>query len=98
MPPLCKGRWVGESRLGGVVENALHFRIECPAGRAYFCATKVAKTWGSFDSPPYPLKTTQGRCPWTPLQRRNPYITHLWVVSSSCMAGRPTKNALVRCQ
>ena len=51
MPPLCKGRWVGESRLGGVVENALHFRIECPAGQAYFCATipsgarEVAKTW-----------------------------------------------------
>ena len=75
MPPLCKGRWVGESRLGGVVENALHFRIECPAGRAYFCATipsgarEVAKTWGSFDSPPYPLKTTQGLCLWTPFHR-----------------------------
>ena len=85
-----EGRWVGASRAGGVVNS---FSFVCPAGRAYFCQTKVAKTRGISISPA-PLKTTQGRCPWTPLHRKNTYITHLWVASSNCMAGRPTQKRL----
>ena len=35
----------------------------CPAGRAFFWAQKEAKTWGDFDFPPYPLKTTGASAP-----------------------------------
>ncbi len=63
------------------------FGFVCPVGQAYFCATKVEKTWGNFDSPSYPHKTTQELRPWTPSHRKTVYITRLWEASSDSMTG-----------
>ena len=57
-------------------------KFVCPAGRAYFCATKVAKTWGMISiPPPYPLND-QGSAldPRSPMGETTRYIPNLITV------------------